>query len=657
LRIGVVPAIYFHSNSRFTQPRVPFECLGIVGVARARRVDATIVDFNNRQADTQCQGDITLFPGLPLDEHFYGQSAAILAEAEVDLFVFPVTIHTSGTLFHSLKIAESLRKLTNAPIIFCGVTPSAVDFSLMRRYPCVDVVIRGEIEATLDDLLSLVVSGRGLNQITLASIPGIAYRAGSNFAHTLERPLIADLDTLPLPSFDLYGDVIRAITALSQNRPHLSVEEHTHIEVGRGCPFICSFCVNPDLWRRRYRTKSPKRCIEEIIYCAQHFGANKFVLHHQLFTGNKRWAASFCDALIEANLDIEWSCFTRADCINAPLLEKMAAAGCNTILYGMESASEPIQLSTGKKLKLSIANKNILSTSAHGIKPHMSYIVGIPGETMDDLEESFRDYLYYDQLVGFDSQIGFLSPVAGSAIQKTCQAALRYDGLSTTTWYIRFFDSESESELIRTPDVFPSNFYLETGVPRDVYRSLKFFEFAASFFPATVQRLMGHGNFATVEKTHSAAMAWLSEREGNAGMLKELLHWRTELQDIIGCLFDFLSFLIECEKVETTPFLKDLVRYEHLCAQASIWTTEQDLAEIANGAPATDACEPLEIARTHVFSYPIDQVAEATHTGLPIPMATRISFVRAAEGGLSIMVEREGQTSKQDIRPLHQVEF
>ncbi|SMH28510.1 B12-binding domain-containing radical SAM protein [Azospirillum agricola] len=655
MRVGIVPAIYFHSNSRFTQPRVPFECLEVAGVARAHGIGVTITDFNNRQASIRCQDDDALFPGLPLDGQFYGRASAVLAETGADLFIFPVTIHTSGTLFHSLKIAESLRERTDAPIVFCGVAPSAVDESLLRRYPCVDVVIKGEIEATLDYLLELAAAGTVLDRTALAAVPGLAYRGVGGFARTPERPLIADLDTLPLPAFDLYGDVIRAITALSRTRPHLSVEEHTHVEAGRGCPFSCNFCANPGLWRRRYRVKSPHRCVEEILYCARNFGADKFVLHHQLFTGNKRWTAAFCEALTAAGLAVEWSCFTRADCVDEPLLGMMAAAGCNTILYGMESASDAMQASTGKRLKRTDAARNILATSACGIKPHMSYIVGLPGETMSDLEESFREYLHYDQMAGFDSQIGFLSPVSGSSIQETHQAALRYDGLSTTTWYNRFFDSVSEAELIGAPDVFPSNFYLESGVPREVYRSLKFFEFTASYFPATVRRLMEHGHFATVERTHSAAMAWLSGRVGDAELLQGLLHWRTELRDIIVHVFGFVSFLAE-EEGEAAPFLKDLARYEHLCAQASIWTMEQDLEEIANGAPAADAEARLDILRPHFFAYPVDQAAVAPEP-LPDRRPTRITLARAPQGRLSMAVERDGETLIRDVHRLHQVEF
>src|SRR5438876_9827010 len=125
-------------------------------------------------------------------------------------------------------------------------------------------------------------------------------------------PPIEDLDTLPSPAYHLTGELEGAHRAA--------------LEMGRGCPFACTFCSTNDFFRRNFRLRSPERILRDMRALALAYRLNDFDLIHDMFTVDRRRVVAFCAAMIASGETFTWSCSARTDCVDEPLLELMAHA-------------------------------------------------------------------------------------------------------------------------------------------------------------------------------------------------------------------------------------------------------------------------------------------------------------------------------------------
>lgn len=215
------------------------------------------------------------------------------------------------------------------------------DYSL-QRYP-IDYIVRFEGEITIVELLRAL---RG--EKVLSDVEGIAFRENGKIIKTPPRPLIDDLDTLPLPAFDLMP--MGNYAPFGYLWPLSVTLEHS-----RGCIDQCSFCSlwsfwgdqslkdSPLLTKNRYRTKSVERAIEEVEIC-YHKHKRKYVIWADpTFNADSKWTEHFCDELMKRNFrDLHWWAFLRADCMvrdeKLGILEKMVKAGLVHPLIGIERA-------------------------------------------------------------------------------------------------------------------------------------------------------------------------------------------------------------------------------------------------------------------------------------------------------------------------------
>src|SRR5206468_4095871 len=134
------------------------------------------------------------------------------------------------------------------------------------------------------------------------------------------RPKVADLDSLPIASYDLYPMDRLALPLL-------------RIEAGRGCPFSCEFCSTAGFFQRSFRLKSAERLVRELDILNARYGCSDFKLDHDMFTVNRRKVLEFCEAV--KGRGYRWRASARVDCVDAALLERMAEAGCDNLYFGI----------------------------------------------------------------------------------------------------------------------------------------------------------------------------------------------------------------------------------------------------------------------------------------------------------------------------------
>ncbi len=566
--VTIIPGLYFKTHSRYTESRIPFEIFGVISMVESEGYYCNVIDFNIKSTNDKFPKGQIIFPNLDFNENFYFDAAKHVVSTSSNLYLFMVSIHTNGNMYHSLKIAQFVKEIhPKAIVAFAGLGPSSRAEDVLKRFHYIDFVVIGEAEATIAEILKKMRSKDERFELTkndLSSINGINFldRAGE-LVTPGNRELIFDLDNLPFPSFEYYGSTIKMLTSFTSKIDYLSVEENVHLEAGRGCPFDCTFCSNGYLWKRRYRLKSEKRIIEEIKACQNAYGGKKFLLHQQLFTANKKKTLSFCNELIQAGINVEWSCFTRNDCINEELLVTMKSSGCNTIMFGIESGSQRIQDMIDKKMHINKIKEQIELTRKCGIKPQLSFIIGFPFETNEDLQMTIDMYFEYKFKENVESQIGLLAPAGGIKLLDAYKDSLRFDGIQTTTWYTRFFSEQSYEEIQGLSQVVPQNFYFETPfIERRLLKFIKNLDIASSYLRETLKTVYLNYNLNFPFEIFQLYETWRnSQNDFLARNYFGELFWHTDEESILVEFFQFFKEQVIPIKQDYI-FLQDLISYE-----------------------------------------------------------------------------------------------
>jgi radical SAM superfamily enzyme YgiQ (UPF0313 family) len=327
--------------------------------------------------------------------------------------------------------------------ILGGPQASVVDEATLKSFQFVDFVLRGEADDTLGLLLD-ILSGKDTST-ELEKIPGITFRQGNNIVRNPESPIVDNLDRLPLPAFDL--------------DPNFSQRGGAHLELGRGCPYACTFCSTNDFFRRNFRLKSSQTMIEQMKYIKETYGVYNFSLVHDMFTIDRKRVVEFCEALLDCEDKFMWSCSARTDRVDDELLTLMAEAGCDGIFFGIETGSIRMQKIINKNLDLSDASKRIQCADRNKISTAVALITAFPEETKDDLRDTihyFVDSLRFDHA---EPQISLLAPLAKTPIHMKYQDQLIFDHIYSDMSHQGWRQDPIELEMIQAyPDIFP-NFY------------------------------------------------------------------------------------------------------------------------------------------------------------------------------------------------------
>lgn len=341
----------------------------------------------------------------------------------------------------TIRIAEEMkRRRPDVPIIFGGPQASVVDVATMEAYAFVDVIVRGEGEETLPALIDAIAAGK-----TPAGIQGITYRDGGRIVRAPNAPVIADLDKIPPPAFHLY--------------PELKDCHYVPLELGRGCPFACSFCSTNDFFRRKFRLKSPETVIAQMRHVRDVYGITTFDLIHDMFTVDRKRVLAFCEAVIATGEEFYWNCSARTDCIDEEMIATMARAGCKAIFFGIETGSARLQTIVRKNIDLDEAAARIEATDRHQITTAVSLITGFPDETMEDLRDTahfFVDSLRFDFA---EPQLHILAPLAETPLESHHRKQLVFDDILSDMSHQGWRQDPVDREMIqRHVEIFP-NFY------------------------------------------------------------------------------------------------------------------------------------------------------------------------------------------------------
>jgi len=295
-----------------------------------------------------------------------------------------VLVDTSTPSIDSdLAFAAKVReRLPHGFIAASGTHVTALPGEALEQCPALDAVVVGEYDETVRELAAAVEQGGDLRQVS-----GLALRGDDGAVlRTTSREPIADLDALPFVS--------------AFYRRHLAPEHYFNpnslypmltLVTSRGCPHNCSFCLYPQTTMgHRLRTRSPENVVEELRYIGRHFPEVKgLFFEDDTFTLGSRRVSALCEAMIAAGIDIPWTANARAD-VPFDVLQLMKRAGCRQVCVGFESGAPASLAFIEKKLDTVRMHQFVRDARRAGILVHGCFIVGFPGETVDDLERTYR---------------------------------------------------------------------------------------------------------------------------------------------------------------------------------------------------------------------------------------------------------------------------
>jgi len=277
-----------------------------------------------------------------------------------------ITMYTANYKAARIIAGKVKKKNPNIKIVVGGVHPTLAHAETISAEEF-DFIVVGEGEYVM---LRLV------NGDPVENIHGLGYKKGGRAVTNGSSDTINDIDTLPFPARDLI------INPLDNT-------DYGQLITGRGCPFSCTYCASPAMWsKQKVRLRSLDNVMEELLLMKKNYPYKVIYFVDDTFTMQKNRTMELCRRMIKENLNMQWKCGTRADCISDDIVGLMKDAGCICIKIGVESGSEKILKLINKRI-----TKDVILNTARIIKRHdipltIYLMTGFPEETNTDLKDT-----------------------------------------------------------------------------------------------------------------------------------------------------------------------------------------------------------------------------------------------------------------------------
>ncbi|MDD5155015.1 MAG: radical SAM protein, partial [Candidatus Omnitrophica bacterium] len=316
-------------------------------------------------------------------------------------FDYLVTETSIPSYYYDLNLLQNLAR-RGIHIILCGPNSEIYEARFLKEHPFIDFVLYGEYEFTLLELVQFLQESRNLFNIT-----GLIYNDNGQIRKNPPRPA-QDINLLPWPQRE--GLPMQKYL----DAPGEMFTPSVQIMASRGCPFGCQFCLWPQVMYQghHYRVRTVKDVIDEMEYLVRQKGFRSVYFDDDTFNIGKSRMLSFCQEIRERGLDkVQWAIMARPDLMDEEILDNMKKAGLWAVKYGMESANQHLVDNIGKSMDLKKAEKMIRYTQKLGIKTHLTFTFGLPGETKQTIAKTIK---YVEKLDPFSVQFSITTPFPGT---------------------------------------------------------------------------------------------------------------------------------------------------------------------------------------------------------------------------------------------------
>ena len=319
----------------------------------------------------------------------------------------------------AMKTAEDIKAIDpSIHVTAAGPYPSAVEEKCLQQCSALDSLVIGEGEETVPELIAKLEKGESLE-----GIAGVAFRGDDGTTIKNEpRPLIEDLDSIPIPRRELLGDFDK------YESPPGSYKEKpiAIVMTSRGCKARCIYCFQMK-GERRIRFRSVENVVMEIEELVNRYGFREIRFLDETFTADRERALEIFRQLREKQLKFSFYVSSRVNTVDYKLLKEMKKAGCWAILYGAESGVQK-NLNTMKKgITLDQTREAVKAAKKAGLKVYTPFIIGIPGETY---EEALQTIEFAKELDPHYANFHSMTPFPGTELYENID---EYGTMSSNT--------------------------------------------------------------------------------------------------------------------------------------------------------------------------------------------------------------------------------
>jgi len=284
--------------------------------------------------------------------------------------------------YAALKTLKAIKKSEpRVTTIIGGLHATFSDKLIIDNYPFVDIVVRGEGEETLLELVKKLKA-----QKSIENVLGITHRKNGKVIVNRSRPFLKEIENLPYPAYDLFP--MRDYELPPDVK--LKVNQTSLITTSRGCPMGCKFCATTHAWGKNIRSTSAIKLFEIVKHLYKNYGVDYIRFADDLFTMKRSKVIEFCNLLIKSQLPIKFRIQARVDTVDLEELKIIKKAGCDLVEYGAESGSNKVLKEVGKHITTEKISYAVKITREAGIDVKYFLIMGSLKEGPKETWETFE---------------------------------------------------------------------------------------------------------------------------------------------------------------------------------------------------------------------------------------------------------------------------
>ena len=351
------------------QTNSKYKFLGVVAPSLGIGYMAAVLEKNGYEVDVL---DATAL------ELTYDEIGEEILKRNPDIISISALTPTIGV---ALDTADKIKQVKPDTVVVLGGYHPTFEYMSVLEEESVDVVVRGEGEYTLLELVQTIEKCGDLK-----TVHGLAFHDENDDSLVLtpDRPVIQDLDELPFPAFHLFPMEKYRILNITTNV--------ATIITTRGCPMQCSFCSSAALHGNKLRRRSYTNVVDEIEMRLMEENIDTIAFMDDTFTLNKKFVRDFCSEIKRRNLKFWWGCTSRVDTLDEELLQTMKDSGCITIFIGVESADQQTLDNMNKNITVEKTENAFKLARKVGIRTIASCVIGMPEDTRSSIQKTI-DYV------------------------------------------------------------------------------------------------------------------------------------------------------------------------------------------------------------------------------------------------------------------------
>lgn len=242
-----------------------------------------------------------------------------------------------------------------------------------------DFLVIGEGEETMLELYNSIMDEGNFHEVN-----GIAFLENDKVIQTHPRTKFRELDDLPLPNREAIN-MQHYLDTWKNNHGESSMTVSTQ----RGCPYTCKWCSTA-VYGQSYRRRPANLVAAEMKMLKEQYNPDAIWFVDDVFTISHKWLTAFHEEVVKQNAQIRFECITRAERLNAEILKLLKEAGCFRIWIGAESGSQEIIDAMDRRVDVDHVKKIIQDTNAMGIETGTFIMLGYPGETEKNIDETIQ---------------------------------------------------------------------------------------------------------------------------------------------------------------------------------------------------------------------------------------------------------------------------